>query len=71
MSYSQFAVFNITGGLLWVGLCTAAGYAFGNLPWVKDNFSVVVLGIVVVSVLPIAWGLWKERRLRMLPNSVE
>jgi len=55
MSYPQFAFYNVIGALLWVGLCTGAGYAFGNIPWVKDNFTIVVLGIVFVSVLPMAW----------------
>jgi membrane-associated protein len=56
MSYSQFAFFNVTGGLLWVGLCCGAGYAFGNIPWVQQKFELVVVGIVFVSLLPIAWS---------------
>ncbi len=71
MTYSQFAFYNVTGALLWVGLCTGAGYAFGNIPWVKDNFSLVVLGIVVVSVLPIAWGIWQERGMKAKLDPVE
>ncbi len=53
MTYSTFALFNITGGIVWVGLCTLAGYAFGNVPVVRDNFTLVALGIVFVSLLPI------------------
>lgn len=64
MTYSYFALFNVTGALLWVGLCTLAGFAFGNIPWVKSNFSLVVIGIVLVSVMPIVWGMWQERRAR-------
>ncbi len=56
MSYPQFAFYNVTGALLWVGLCVGAGYAFGNVPVVKNNFELVVVAIVVISVLPIAWG---------------
>jgi membrane-associated protein len=56
MSYPQFAFYNVTGGLLWVGLCVGAGYAFGNVPIVKANFELVVVAIVFISVLPIAWG---------------
>jgi membrane-associated protein len=52
MSYPSFAFYNITGALAWVGLCLGAGYLFGNVPIVKNNFSAVALGIVVVSVLP-------------------
>ena len=53
MTYSTFALYNVTGGVIWVGLCTLAGYAFGNVPIVRDNFTLVALGIVFVSLLPI------------------
>jgi membrane-associated protein len=56
MSYPQFAFYNVTGGVLWVGLCVGAGYAFGRVPIVKANFELVVVAIVFISVLPIAWG---------------
>ena len=52
MSYPSFAFYNVTGAVLWVGLCLGAGYLFGNVPIVKENFSLVALGIVAVSVLP-------------------
>ena len=53
MPYRTFAVFNVIGAVVWVGICAGAGYAFGNIPVVKDNFELVVLGIVGVSVLPL------------------
>ena len=56
MSYPQFAFYNVTGGILWVGLCCGAGYAFGNVPIVKENFELVVVGIVFISLLPIVWS---------------
>jgi membrane-associated protein len=56
MSYPQFAFYNVTGGLLWVGICVGAGYAFGNVEWVKERFELVVVAIVFISMLPIAWG---------------
>jgi membrane-associated protein len=56
MSYPQFAFYNVAGGLLWVGLCVGVGYAFGNIPLVKDHFGLVALGIVGVSLLPMFWG---------------
>lgn len=65
MSYPQFAFYNVTGGVLWVGICVGAGYAFGNIPWVKERFELVVVAIVLISVLPIAWGYlisWLGRR---------
>ncbi|MGH7583482.1 MAG: DedA family protein [Gemmatimonadales bacterium] len=53
MRYRRFLAYDVAGGVLWVGLFTLAGYLFGNLPKVRANFSLVILGIVVVSVLPI------------------
>jgi membrane-associated protein len=53
MTYSTFALYNVTGGVIWVAICTLAGYAFGNVPIVRDNFTLVALGIVFVSLLPI------------------
>jgi membrane-associated protein len=56
MSYRQFAAFNFLAAILWVGICMGAGYAFGNVPAVKAHFEVVVIGIIGVSLLPIAYG---------------
>jgi membrane-associated protein len=53
MQYRRFAIFNVTGGLLWVVAGLVAGYLFGNIPFVKKNFSVVIVAIVVISVLPV------------------
>jgi membrane-associated protein len=62
MSYPHFAFYNVTGALAWVGICVGAGYAFGNVPVVKDNFSLVALGIVAVSVLPVLVEVVRGRR---------
>lgn len=56
MSYPPFAFYNVSGALLWVGVCVGAGYGFGNVPIVKQNFELVVVAIVLISLLPIAWG---------------
>lgn len=53
MNYSRFFAYNVFGGLLWVITMVYAGYLFGNIPFVKDNFSIVVLGIVGISILPL------------------
>ena len=52
MRYAAFALYNVIGGVLWVGICLGAGYAFGNVPVVKNNFSLVAIGIVVISLIP-------------------
>ena len=61
MSYPRFLAYSIAGGAFWVTAFIWAGYYFGNLPAVRANFSLVVLGIILVSVLPIAIGILKER----------
>jgi membrane-associated protein len=52
MSYWRFSLFNITGAVLWAAGLTYAGYFFGNLPLVKNNLSVVILGIIILSISP-------------------
>jgi membrane-associated protein len=64
MSYRSFAFYNITGAVAWVGLCVGAGYLFGNVPVVKNNFSLVAIGIVVVSLLPMVFEYLRYRRSR-------
>lgn len=54
MSYPVFAMWNVTGAIVWVGLLVPAGYYFGQIPLVKDNFEAVILAIIVLSVLPMA-----------------
>jgi membrane-associated protein len=58
MAYPSFLAYNVVGGLAWVGILLGAGYAFGNLPWVSQNLTAVILGIVFVSSLPgiIGWA---------------
>ena len=64
MSYPRFLAWNVVGGIVWVGGCLGAGYLFGNIPVVKENFSLVILGIVFVSVLPIAFEWLRHRSAR-------
>jgi membrane-associated protein len=61
MPYREFAVYNVTGAIAWVSLCTLAGYFFGRIPFVQRNFSTVILGIVVVSVLPMVFELVRTK----------
>lgn len=64
MTYSTFAFYNVVGAAVWVGVCVGLGYAFGNVPIIKDNFSLVALGIVIVSLLPAAIELLRARARR-------
>ena len=52
MTYWKFISYNVIGGIAWIVLCTLAGYFFGNLPIVKENFSLVILAIIIISILP-------------------
>jgi membrane-associated protein len=52
MSYGKFAMYNVTGGILWIGSLLFAGFLFGNLPIVRDNFGLVIIGIIILSILP-------------------
>jgi membrane-associated protein len=62
MSYPAFALYNVTGALAWVAICVGAGYVFGQVPIVRENFSLVALGIVFVSLLPMLFEYLKHRR---------
>ena len=64
MRYRKFLAYNVIGGTAWVSLLLYTGYLFGNIPWVKNNLAWIVLGIIVVSLLPIAFQWIKERRER-------
>ena len=62
MSYTYFATYNIVGGVTWVFLFTLLGYFFGNIPFVKKNFELVIIVIILVSVVPMFVEWWKARR---------
>ena len=64
MTYGTFIAYNVIGGVAWVAICVFSGYFFGNIPIVKKNFSLVVLAIIGISVLPLAWEWWKARKAR-------
>jgi membrane-associated protein len=61
MSYTKFAFFNLVAALSWVGICMGAGFWFGNFQVVKDNFELVILAIVAVSLIPAAIGFLASR----------
>ena len=62
MGYARFSLFNLIGALAWVASLSLAGYWFGNMPWIKQNLSVVIVGIIVVSLVPVAVGYLKHRQ---------
>lgn len=62
MSYGYFATYNVVGGISWVFIFTLLGYFFGNIPFVRNNFELVIIVIILVSVLPMVFEWIKQRR---------
>jgi membrane-associated protein len=62
MPYSNFALYNITGAVLWVASLSYAGYLFGNIPWIRKNLTLVVLAIIFLSILPAIIEFIRARR---------
>jgi len=62
MPYRRFLSYNVVGGVAWIVSLVYAGYLFGNIPWVKENLTFIVVGIVIVSLLPAISTFIKERR---------
>ncbi len=61
MDYPRFFFFNVTGAILWVFIFIFGGYFFGNLPFVQENFTLVILAIIVISVLPGVFEFAREK----------
>jgi membrane-associated protein len=62
MKQATFSTYNLGGAIAWVSLFIWGGFLFGNVPLVKNNFGIVTIVIIVVSLLPLAWGLLQSRR---------
>ena len=62
MSYGKFLLYNIVGGIVWITGFTYAGYFFGEIPIVKRNFTLVILVIILISVMPAIFEFWRARR---------
>ena len=62
MNYSRFISFNISGAIIWTVLFVGAGYLFGNLPIIRDNFSTVILGIIGISLIPVVLEFFRHRK---------
>lgn len=61
MSYAKFVAYNITGGILWVMAFSLAGFFFGNIPVIKENFGLVIIAIIIVSLIPTVIEFWKHK----------
>lgn len=66
MNYFRFLSYNMIGGLGWAALVLMSGYLFGNLPVVRNNFSVVILAIIFISILPAVLSFLREKRALLL-----
>lgn len=62
MKYSKFLFYNVFGGILWVALFVFGGYFFGNIPIVKENFSIVILIIIILSFVPMVVEVWRHKK---------
>ena len=67
MTYRRFLSYNVVGGIAWIASLVYAGYLFGNIPWVKQNLTLIVLAIVAISLLPAVTTFLRERRSRRQP----
>ena len=66
MDYGKFVTYNIAGGILWVTSMTLLGYYFGNIPFIKKNFEYVIIGVILLSVMPVVIGYLKHRKEKKL-----
>ncbi len=64
MTYTKFVAYNVVGGVVWVLIFVLGGYWFGNMEVVRKNFTLVILAIIVLSILPAVWEVWRARRER-------
>jgi membrane-associated protein len=74
MLYRRFAIYNVVGGIAWVAICLFSGHQFGQIDWVKNNFELVVLAIIVISVLPMVVEVflaWRKRPAKTPPVGEE
>ena len=64
MTPAKFSLFNVAGAVLWVGGLLYAGYFFGNIPWIKGNLTAIILGIIALSLVPVAIAWLKSRAVK-------
>ena len=61
MHYKQFITYNSIGGILWVLVVSLLGFFFGNIPFIANNFSIAIIVIILISILPAIIGIFKEK----------
>lgn len=71
MSYRQFALYNVVGAIAWVVIGVYAGYLFGQMEIVKKNFSLIIIAIVFISLLPAAFEFWRAKRQKKAAVTLE
>ena len=64
MDARRYTAYNVAGGVLWVASLLYAGFFFGNIPWIKGNLTAIIIGIIVVSLLPLVYAYAKSRLAR-------
>lgn len=64
MNAKRYTAYNVAGGVLWVASLLYAGFFFGNIPWIRGNLTAIIVGIIVVSLLPLVFALLKSRGQR-------
>jgi membrane-associated protein len=64
----DFTLYNVAGAVLWVGTLTFAGYFFGNIPWIKSNLTAIIIGIIVVSLLPLVIAFARSKMSARAPR---
>jgi len=69
MNYRTFVVYNVVGAIAWVTLMLGSGFALGQIPFVKERFELIVVGIVVLSIMPMVVEWWRSRSARQQPSS--
>lgn len=69
MTYRHFLFYNVTGAIAWTASFLYGGYFFGNLPFVKQNFTLVILAIIILSILPGVIEYWRQRRASVAANA--
>jgi membrane-associated protein len=68
MRYGYFISYNIVGGIVWTAVTIFGGYFFGNVPFVRDNFSLVVIAIIIISFIPVFFELFNHRKKKAVPS---